>query len=259
VYAGARKQKDLAALNEIENVESIRLDVTSQNEIDTAVERIAEAGRGLYGLVNNAGVSNYEALIEVEEDTLDFLFDVNVYGPYRVTKSFIPLIIEEQGRVTNISSRAGIMSPPILGVYSMSKHAIESYSDTLSAELARLGVKVSVVEPGNYRSAISSSAVAYMDRGDDKSPWAAERQARIDNQARANYEEPDDVAEAVFRALSDEKPKTRYMVVPNQGEAEATIRKAIDEMVQLNHDQKYSYDRQALVGMLDEALAGLDK
>jgi NAD(P)-dependent dehydrogenase (short-subunit alcohol dehydrogenase family) len=116
VYAGARKQKDLGTLNALDNVTAIALDVTKQADIDAAVKTISQADRGLYGLVNNAGVSNYEALVEVDEETLAFVFEVNVLGVYRVSKAFMPLIFEAQGRVTSISSIAGIVSSPIMGV-----------------------------------------------------------------------------------------------------------------------------------------------
>jgi hypothetical protein len=72
---------------------------------------------------------------------------------------------------------------------------------------------------------------------------------------RSRFKEPDEVADAVLRALSSETPQRRYMVVPNQGEAEVTIRKQIEELVQLNEKQPYSYDRKALIEMLDAALA----
>jgi predicted RNA-binding Zn ribbon-like protein len=72
---------------------------------------------------------------------------------------------------------------------------------------------------------------------------------------RSNYKQPDEVASAVEQALSEAEPKRRYMVVPNQEEAEVTIRKQIEQLVQLNEGQLYTYDRATLVKMLDEALA----
>ena len=69
------------------------------------------------------------------------------------------------------------------------------------------------------------------------------------------YKEPDDVADAVEKALFEPNPKRRYMVVPNQHEAELTIRKQIEQLVQLNEGQPYTYDRDALIKMLDEALS----
>lgn len=71
-----------------------------------------------------------------------------------------------------------------------------------------------------------------------------------------SYKEPDEVADAVEKALFEPKPKRRYLVVPNQRQAEITIRKQIEQLVQLNEGQPYTYDRDALVKMLDEALAG---
>ena len=243
VYAGARKDKDLAELDAIENVQSVRLDVTSPADIAAAVETITQAGRGLYGIVNNAGVAIRAPLLETKEEDFHYVMDVNVYGPHRITKAFGPLVIAEKGRITTISSISGILSAPGLGVYSMSKHAIEAFGDTLAAEMAPLGVQVSLVEPGNYRSEISRTAVKRMG-ADATSPLAD----------RSKYPEPDDVAAAVLHSLSDANPKRRYLVTPNVAEAELTVRKAIEELVQLNQDQPYSYDRKALIEMLDAKL-----
>jgi NAD(P)-dependent dehydrogenase (short-subunit alcohol dehydrogenase family) len=243
VYAGARKENDLRELDAIENVESIRLDVTNPQEIAAAVETVRKAGRGLHGLVNNAGVAVVGPLMEAKEDDLRFVFDVNVFGPYRVTKAFAPLILESGGRIITISSIAGILSRPPLGAYSMSKHAIEAFGDALAEELEPRGVKVSLIEPGNYRSEISRNAAVRMGLGPD---------AQMADRSR--FKEPDEVAEAVLHALFDANPKRRYLVVPDAREAEITITKAIEELVQLNERQPFSYDRDELVKMLDAAL-----
>ena len=258
VYAGARKPEDLAALNAIQNVQAVKLDVTSPADIAAAVETIRKAGRGLYGVVNNAGVAVVAPLIEVEEKDLAFLFDVNVYGPYRITKAFAPMLIASKGRVTTISSISGILSGPLFGPYSMSKHAIEAYGDALAVEMSRFGVKVSLIEPGNYRSDIGRNTVTQIETAiarNPTSPYLAEMQRMVT--AMAGYEtaaEPDLVAEAAAHALFDPEPKMRYMVVPVARQAEVTIRKAIEEVVQLNQRHAFTYDRDALVRMLDSAL-----
>ena len=258
VYAGARKAEDLAELNRIRNVQSVKLDVTIAGDIAAAVETVRKGGRGLHGIVNNAGIAIVAPLIDVEEKELSSLMDVNVFGPYRITKAFAPLIIESKGRVVMISSISGILSGPFFGPYSMSKHAVEAYGDALSVEMARFGVRVSLIEPGNYRSDIGRNTVGQVETALARlsgSPF--EQQMR--NMVRAmgmydSYPEPDSVASAALHALFDPNPRMRYMVVPAARQAEVTIRKQIEELVQLNHGHQFSYDRDALVRMLDSAL-----
>ena len=158
VYAGARKQDDMDRLNRMENVEAVRLDVTVQDDIDAAVRQIRDAGRGLYGLVNNAGVFIGGPVTDVEIEETIWLFDVNVFGVYRVTQAFAPMIIEQKGRITTVSSISGVGSSTFFSQYSMSKHAVEAFTDSLALEMARFDVEVSVIEPGNYDSKIVETA-----------------------------------------------------------------------------------------------------
>jgi len=257
VYAGARSQKDLDDLNAIKNVQSLRLDVTVPADISAAVAMVTKAGRGLYGVVNNAGVVVVAPLIEAEEKDLDYIFGVNLYGPYRITKAFAPMILESKGRVVNISSLNGIVASPMIGAYSMSKHAVEAYGDALSAELSRFGVRVSLIEPGNYGTEIGKNVLARMDTAVVKGSRFEPQMRAALNQMRSfeNNPPPDEVAEAVFDALSSATPKPRYMVVPVANQAALTIRTAADHLVQLNDSQKFSYTRDELVQMLDDALA----
>ena len=243
VYAGARKDSDLTALGNIRNVQPLRMDVTKPEDIDAAVQAVTEAGRGLYGLVNNAGIYTQAPMIETSPEEFDLLMKVNVYGPYRVTRAFAPLIRASHGRIVNIGSISGILNETEAGAYQMSKHAIETFTATMAQELAPAGVKVSVVEPGAYKSeivrntAIRSGTVTQRDVDD----WA-------------KLPEPDDVAVAVESALFEPTPKLRYMVTPSEHQAEVTIKAQIAQLVQLNEGQRYTYDRAALIKMLDAAL-----
>jgi NAD(P)-dependent dehydrogenase (short-subunit alcohol dehydrogenase family) len=252
VYATARKPEDLKALGSIRNVQALSLDVTHPEEITAAFETISKAGRGLYALVNNAGIGTAGTIADMKLEEYQLVMDVNAAGPVRMIRTFEPLIIEQKGRVINIGSISGILARQNLAAYSMSKHAIEALTDSLADQLSAAGVKVSVVEPGNYNSAISKNALARM--GADSA--AARSPGYAMNADRSKYKEPDEVAAAVEQALSEPQPKRRYMVVPNQQEAEITIRKQIEQLVQLNEGQPYTYDRTTLVKMLDEALAG---
>lgn len=257
VYAGARSQKDLDDLNALRNVQAVRLDVTSATDIAAAVETVTKAGRGLYGVVNNAGVLVITPLIEADERELDYIFGVNLYGPYRITKAFAPLVLAAKGRIVNISSLNGIVAQPMIGAYSMSKHAVEAYSDALSAELARLGVRVSAIEPGNFGTEIGRNTLARMDTSALKGS-RFEPQLRSTMNAMRSFENnppPDAVADAVYDAMTSPNPRPRYLVVPAQNQAAIALRKLFDEIAQLNESQKFTYDRDALAKMLDEAIA----
>jgi NAD(P)-dependent dehydrogenase (short-subunit alcohol dehydrogenase family) len=258
VYAGARKDQDIAELSAIENIQGIRLDVTVQSDIDAAVKTITEAGRGLYGLVNNAGVGVIYPLIEVDEEEFNFQMDVNLYGPYRVTRAFAPLIIESKGRITTTGSISGILSATLFGPYSMSKHAMEAFTDSLAKEMARFDVKVSIIEPGNYDSKIGENVLKRMKARNFNPENSLYREEFAEMLAYlsdiTSGADPIEVAQAAQHALFDPNPKRRYLVVPNQEEAGWTINKQIEELAQLNQGHKYSYTRDQLVEMLDAAL-----
>lgn len=260
VYAGARKQKDIDALSRRPNMMGVRLDVTKPDEISSAVELIKKQGRGLYGLVNNAGVFIYAPLIEVTEEELDFQMDVNVYGPYRVTKAFAPLIIESRGRISSVGSIAGFSSGSMFGPYSMSKFAIEAFTDALAGEMKQFDVQVSVVEPGNFNSNIMQNMhkrLAKLKKENRTTQYEAEYKAMTGfTQAdRSQHKDPAPVAEAVVHALFSEQPNTRYMVVPNAREASYAIGGMISKLVQINADHEFSMSRDELVAVLDTQLA----
>jgi NAD(P)-dependent dehydrogenase (short-subunit alcohol dehydrogenase family) len=259
VYAGARKESDLAALNKMDNVEAIRLDVTVQKDIDAAVAHITEAGRGLHGIVNNAGVAIVSPMNETPEEDIDFVFDVNVYGPYRINKAFMPLLVASKGRTTIIGSISGFVSGPQFGTYSMSKFAVEAYTDALAAEMADAGVHVSVIEPGSFKSKIREKVVlrAVGKSQVDADDLTAEEKAQLDQTMERNnsLKEPDAVAEATLHAMFAEEPRRRYMVVPDEEQADITIRTAMSRAVQLNAHQEYSYTLEELTAMLAELVA----
>ena len=264
VYAGARKQEDIDALNAIENVQAIELDVTIQEQIDAAVATVNTGGRGLHGLINNAGVYIGGPLIDVDLEEFKWLMDVNVYGVYRMNQAFAPMIIESQGRISTIGSISGTLAGRFSGQYSMSKHAIEAYTDSLAAEIEPLGVKVSVIEPGNYDSAIGDSAKARTLKKNEEyarkgSPFAEDFEQWINRDwGRSQYKSPDEVAEAALHAMFADEPLRRYMVVPREEEAGWTIDKQIEKLVQLNDWQAYTYSREQLIEKLDAAMASDD-
>jgi NAD(P)-dependent dehydrogenase (short-subunit alcohol dehydrogenase family) len=260
VYAGARKAEDIERLNGMENVEAVRLDVTDQDDIDAAVKQVRDRGRGLWGIINNAGVYIGGPVTDVSIDETEWLFDVNVFGVYRVTQAFAPLIIESKGRISNMGSISGIGSSQFFSQYSMSKHAIEAFTDSLAIEMKRFGVNVSVIEPGNYDSDIAKAAWQRMqEKGyfDEDSPYAEDFKAFMARfPDRSMYKEPDEVADAAMHAMFSEEPRPRYLTVPNEDEARWAIGAIVRELAELNDSQAYSFTREELIAMLDEAMAG---
>ncbi len=262
VYATARKEKDLKELDAIDNIKAIKLDVTIQSEIDAAVETVKKEGRGLYGLVNNAGVAVLGPLVEIAESEVDFVMDVNVMGPYRVTKAFAPLIIESKGRITTTGSISGILSGRFYGPYSMSKHAMEAYTDSLAIEMDKFGVKVSIIEPGGFNSKIGPKVYQRMKasgydfdqslyKDEWENSWVLENEGNYD----MKNDVPAEIAAAVIDTLESDNPKRRYMIVGEADTAKNTVRKAMTEMLQLNYKQKHELSKEELVQMLDELLA----
>ena len=266
VYAGARKAEDLKALDAIDNIKAVRLDVTVQEEVDAAVRLIESEGRGLWGLVNNAGVNVIDPLIESDMSDLEFIFDVNVYGVVRVTKAFAPMIIESKGRIVNISSIAGVLAGGFdgYGFYIMSKHAVEAYTDQLAWEMAKLGVSVSSVLPGGFESRIGYSRCQRMLRNQAQKKYkyfADSMQFYIDScQKRMSGEEIDlgpqplPVAKAVQRALFDQEPLQHYLVPGAPGEARLTMAKLVEEIASMNQDEDFALSREDLLDIFDNEM-----
>jgi NAD(P)-dependent dehydrogenase (short-subunit alcohol dehydrogenase family) len=265
VYAGARKASDIEELNKIDNIQAVRLDVTIQEEIDAAVEHIRTEGRGLWGLVNNAGVNVVGPLIEFDDEDFDFLFDVNVKGVFSVTKAFAPLIIESRGRIVNISSVSGIGTGAAYGPYSMTKHAIEAFTDALKEELEVTGVLVAGVEPGNYSSAIGLTRckrmLAKADAGasqywedlmKDHIDYCKER---ISPDYKSSAPEPVAVAAAVEHALFAAEPRAKYLVTPSRGAAGWITWSLVADLLDYNTDAEYGFSRDEIIDLLDREIA----
>ena len=266
VYAGARKPEDLDALAKIPNVRPLRLDVTVPADVDAAVARIRADGKGLWGLVNNAGVLPRLAILDTDAADLDHIVGTNTYGPLRLTRAAAPLIAESRGRIVNISSVLGLYTGRGFGPYSMSKFALEAFSDALRIELEPQGVHVATVNPGGYPTNLGRSGAAYVESVGKNSPafsTAPQRTAAAPaNAAPAAAPPPapaapdySPVINAIEHALLSDTPRPRYLAVATAREADSLMRRRLQQLVELNADQPFAYSRDELVKMLDEALA----
>lgn len=257
VFACVRREETIPAFESLENVTPVILDVTKPESIVAAGRVISDSGRAIRGLVNNAGVPSFLPLFYVNDQDYNFVFDVNVLGVHRVTNQFIPALIKSKGRIIIISSISGIWSGFGSGFYTMSKHAIEAYGDTLSLELGKFGIHVALIEPGNYKSNLGNHAGKSFSRVEQiqDNIYAEEFQmflAKRKSAGKQESPEPTEVAHSVYQALTTDSPKYRYLVVPNQQEAEMVIRKGIAEVLELNRDHNFSYTKDQLLEMFEQ-------
>ncbi|XP_033735859.1 D-beta-hydroxybutyrate dehydrogenase, mitochondrial-like isoform X2 [Pecten maximus] len=145
------------------NLHVIKLDVTKEEDVNTALEYVTNRG-DLWAVINNAGI-NMPGDVELATiEQYQKCADVNLYGPIRVIRAFLPLIRESKGRIVNVSSVRGRFSWPSESLYHVTKHGLETMSDSLRMEMKKFGVKVVIVEPGNFVDATSIWSPDMMER-----------------------------------------------------------------------------------------------
>lgn len=165
VWAGVRKPEVLRHLKEEfpKSLTILKLDVVNEEDIDKAYQEISSTYdiNQEFVLVNNAGIAVGGPVEALAFEEWHKLFDVNVFAPVRLTQKFLPLIRKTKGRVLNVGSISGRISTPFLASYNSSKFALRSFTDTLRREMAPLGVKVVLIEPGPVKTEIWSKSIAH--------------------------------------------------------------------------------------------------
>ena len=131
----------------------LALDVTSAQQIKDAATEAKRAFGRVDVLVNNAGYGYQSSVEEGEDDEIRAQFDANVFGLFAMTRAILPMMRQQRnGHIINITSVAGLIGFPGSGYYAASKHAVEGWSDALLTEVEPLGIKVTCVEPGPFRT-----------------------------------------------------------------------------------------------------------
>lgn len=163
VFAGCLlKDKGGDGAKELEELHSdrmkvVQLDVCSEDQVAKAAEfvrgNLEDPERGLWAVVNNAGVSTFGDVEFTSMETYKQISEVNLWGTIRVTKALLPLIRKAKGRVVNLASMYGRMGNTMRSPYCVSKYGVEAFSDCLRYEMKPWQVKVVVVEPGNFVAA----------------------------------------------------------------------------------------------------------
>jgi NAD(P)-dependent dehydrogenase (short-subunit alcohol dehydrogenase family) len=222
VYAGVRKDADAERLRSA-GLRPLKVDVTDPAAIAAAAEEIGAAagGRGVAGLVNNAGIAVPGPVEYVALDELRRQLEVNLVGQVAAIQAFLPLLRAGRGRIVNVSSIGGKIALPLMAPYSASKFALEAVSDSLRRELRDQGVSVSVVEPGAVKTPIWDKGLSDADEVEAAMPPEARRlyggltralRRQVEEIQTRRGIEADDVADAIVTALTAAKPRTRYLV-----------------------------------------------
>lgn len=213
---GVQVQKELGT-----SFTPLLFDVTDTAALRTAVTIVhaAVGDHGLAGLVNNAGVSSSGPIMHVSMEEVRRSFETNVFGMLAVTQAFLPLLgahadaTHPPGRVVNLSSISGGATFPMITLYAMTKHAVESLSDGLRRELSIYGIEVSAIEPGAIRTPIWDKALhSLLDTRYSATDYA-EVMAGVPTFIARELKKAKPikvVTDAICHALSSPHPRTRY-------------------------------------------------
>jgi NADP-dependent 3-hydroxy acid dehydrogenase YdfG len=221
VYATARRPETIADLAE-KGCETLALDVTDEQSMADAVEKVAQAEGAVGVLINTAGYSQSGAVESVPIDQVRRQFETNVFGLLRMCQLVLPGMREQRwGKIVNISSMGGRLTFPGGGIYHATKYAVEALSDALRFEVRGFGVNVILIEPGLILTGFGETASASVDAGGD-GPY--ERFNRhVAKMTEGAYSGPmiklgggpDAVAQTIGKALRSGRPKPRYAVTPS--------------------------------------------
>jgi len=207
--------KELFNFQKHENAFPIPMDVTNEKNILNAVDQVKNTFNRIDCIINNAGIFFGGPLVEIELGDFEEIFNINVLGYVRVTKLFFPLLHKES-RIVNISSEVGRIAYPFNGPYTMTKYAIEAFSDALRRELTYLGMKTIVIQPGSIKTQISEETIKCYKKYCENSQFE-DQITRVRNVLiKEGYADPGLVANVVYKAIHCKHPRNRYKVENNR-------------------------------------------
>ena len=165
-------------------------------------------------VLNNAGYALYGAFELSTDEQIRREFDVNVFGLFNVTRTFLKHFRENRdGMFINISSMGGKITFPLISTYHSTKFAVEGFTETLSYELSELGIRAKLIEPGNIATDFGTRSMdfASSETITDYNAYAENMQAMMEAQGQEMYSQPEMVAEVIYEAATDGSDKLRYI------------------------------------------------
>ena len=214
VVVTARKPATLDEFAASDNALVAALDVTVPSQIGEVVRQAESRFGRIDVLVNNAGYGYLSAIEEGEEDEVRAMFETNVFGLANMTKAVLPgMRARRSGHIVNISSMAGLVGLPGIGYYNATKFAVEGLSEALAKETAALGIKVTIVEPGPFRTdwagrslKIPKAAIA------DYAPSAGARRDAVQGYSGTQPGDPVRAVEAIIQAVESAAPPLHLLL-----------------------------------------------
>ena len=202
-----------------ENIIPIQVDVTDLHSVERAFSEISAQTQGVDAIVHFAGIYHMDSLIEIEEEELLKIFNINVFGVYRVNKIFLPLLLNNKGRIVITSSELAPLDPlPFTGLYGITKSTVEKYAYALRMELNLLGNKVSVLRPGAVRTNMISASTKALDAMCAKTKLYAyntKKFKKIVNSVESKTVTPEQIAKLVCKIITCKRPKFVYAMNAN--------------------------------------------
>lgn len=212
VAATMRNPSAETELIKLPNVTLYKLDVTSNESINNAIEQIWTKYKHIDVVVNNAGYGLIGTFEGATDEQIYNQFNTNVFGLMRVTRATLPhLRLQGFGRIINISSIAGVISLPLYSLYNASKFAIEGFSESLHYELKQFNIKVKLIEPGPIDTNFNSKSK--IEICTDSLPEYQEYEDGINNFYNKNFENADHpivVSKKIYKAATTNRNKIRF-------------------------------------------------
>jgi len=222
VYGTTRDPRQAAELDAMArerkvSLRMLQMDVTDRQSIQQGVETIVAESGGIYGVVNNAGIGLRGYFEDLAEEEIRQVFDANVFGVMAVTKAVLPYMrTARRGRIILMSSIGGRIGALGVSAYCSTKFAVEGFGESLFQEVAPLGVKVVLIEPGIIKTERWTTnrglAKGALNPASPYDNWFRQLERESDQLVQASTAIPRDVAELIHEALTAEHPKLRYMV-----------------------------------------------
>ena len=230
VIGTLRKESQVDEFNQLVpgNTHGVMLDVTNPQQVQAGVKLAIEKFGTIDVLVNNAGYGSIGPVEEISEEEMHKQFDVNVYGCVRLIQAVLPIMRKNRsGHILNITSIAGLNGFPGVGIYNGSKFALEGIGEALAAETKHLGIKVTNIEPGPFRTDWAGRSATFAGgKIDDYAESANKNMDAIQSVSGQQVGSPVKAAQAMYEVTEIDNPPVH---LPLGGPAYKRIRIRLDE------------------------------